>query len=681
MKFLLILISFLIGISCKGKKFKKKKRAQRPQTKIRRTEGRPENINILSIAYELTYNETSVLKAILKTIDDLEMDVSFDALLKTESGQKEYKLSCENVSITLIECYSEKDVKFDLNDKYYFYYKTDGKITLDEKDVLEDYKKVNLIFKPEMYEDQIMWKDHRKILGLNDRKIIGGGYLYLVPKSKKLLHKPKDGFNKYIDLNNFISHAGLYGQAPESSLSAFKEAIRRGYRIVDADVQFTKDKIPVVMHQTNIEKISDGSGTISSLTLKKLEKFDFGSKFSKKYAGEKILTFEDLLILCKENDVIIDLDLAHLDFKKYFVETDEYMKILLNMIEKYDMIDSIFFNDGPNPNTILKLKEIRNDISVSVSNMNEKENIDKINKKYKGSKRVILNMGGLSRGKKIDKDTVNYALSLGYKVKAAVIDDLEFAKKVQSWGVNYITTDKLHPFLIENEYEEPILLKCTQFDVLADCRLGPEVKLIDNEIYNIYYSENIYDVYKNVNDQPIGEFKYLDTKQLDDLYYTVMKFDFEKGYILLNSSIRIKKGNQLRGKVGPANYRNHAADCYQYDFICQGTNTHELDCNIIKDDPNVVKFEGNYSIYSVENYSLYIPQNSTKENSLFGMNLNNNGSKNSKIIYFSSIIFIIIATFIIICAIKNRKGTNQLKEIKIVENAYIPETANLNKQI
>lgn len=84
------------------------------------------------------------------------------------------------------------------------------------------------------------------------------------------------------------------------------------------------------------------------------------------------------------------------------------------MIKKYDMLDSIFFNEGPNPNTILKLKEFRNDISVSVFNMNKKENIEKIKQKYKGSKRVILNMDGLSKGNEIDKDTIKYALSLDY---------------------------------------------------------------------------------------------------------------------------------------------------------------------------------------------------------------------------------------------------------------------------
>ncbi len=129
-----------------------------------------------------------------------------------------------------------------------------------------------------------------------------------------------------------------------------------------------------------------------------------------------------------------------------------------------------------------------------------------------------------------------------------------------------------------------------------------------------------------------------------------MKFDYEKGYILLKSSIRVdKKDPKLKGKVGPDSYKSYAADCYQYDFVCDGTNTYELDCKINKSDNNVVKFEGNYSVYTVENYSLYIKKNATKENSLFGMN--------NKIIYFSSLIFIIIATIIFICAVKNSQDT------------------------
>ena len=76
--------------------------------------------------------------------------------------------------------------------------------------------------------------------------------------------------------------------------------------------------------------------------------------------------------MAKENNVIIDLDLAHLNLEKYFIDTDVYLKIIIKLIEKYDMFDSIFFNDS-SLKTISKFKEIKNDLSFSVGDMNEKK--------------------------------------------------------------------------------------------------------------------------------------------------------------------------------------------------------------------------------------------------------------------------------------------------------------------
>lgn len=74
---------------------------------------------------------------------------------------------------------------------------------------------------------------------------------------------------------------------PQSTLSYYKEAIRRGFHIVTAQIQFTKDQIPVICHETNLETISDGEGKLESKTFEELVKLDFGSKIDKKYAGEK----------------------------------------------------------------------------------------------------------------------------------------------------------------------------------------------------------------------------------------------------------------------------------------------------------------------------------------------------------------------------------------------------------
>lgn len=596
MKIQILFFSFLIFVIC-----------QIPDKKY--SSYIKENICILTIGYELTYNNSSFLKVVIQTYNDiLSPEIKFKALLKSENNNKEYNLDCYNTSKSSIECFTGKNITFDLQDKYYFYYNRgeDGLYTLDEKNIFQDDKNVSLIFKPEMYENQIIHKDNRKILGLNNRKMVGGGYLYLVPNNKKLLHKSKDGFNGHIDKNNFISHAGLYGQRPQSTYSAFAEAIRRGFHMVDADIQFTKDKIPVIFHGSDISQDSNGTGKISSMTLDELNKLDFGAKFDIKYSGEKILTFEDLLILCKNNGVIIDLDLAHLDYKKYFEDTDEYMKIIIDMIDKYDMMNSIIFNDGPNPNTVIQLKKVRNNISVSISNMNTIENINKTKGNYSGSKRVILNMGGLTRGNKIDEQTVKYALSLGYKVKAAIVDDLEFAKTIQKWGVNYITTNKLHPFCIQNEYEEPILLKCTQFDILVECILDKNLNLTDNQVYNIYYSDNIYSLNEDINPKPIGEIRYIEANKLEDYFYNITYFNFTEKKLHISTNVQMDTGENIKVSVGPKGYDN-ISECYFYYFLCKGNNASLLFCDFIQNVKDRVEFEGEYSVHKVENFSVWLP--------------------------------------------------------------------------
>ena len=457
-------------------------------------------ISVVSISYELTYDENSVVKVTIKNYYELSQNIEFKAFLKTEDELHEHPLECSNEFIDSISCLTKKNIILDTQQKYYFYYdknKSGSNITFDGEEIYEDDNRVSLVFSPEISEGQILYKDNKKFEVHNGNDMVSGGILYVTKKSKKVLQTPKSGFNKNIELNNFISHCGLAGYRPQSTLVAFKEAIRRGYKIVDADLVFSKDKIPVICHGTKLNEVSNGQGDLSEKTLEELEKLDFGSNFSEIYKGEKILKFEDLLKLCSDNDIILDLDLGHLT-NKYFDDTNEYINIILGLIDKYEMINSIFINDY-RPSIISKFKSIRSDIAFSISGMNEIENMDKLKDKFNNSKTSIYNIGGLTTGKKINEETVKHGLSLGKKIKASKIDDIEFANKVVSWGVNFICTNKLHPFLMKNEKEEPIIATCTQSDTeedVSECEIDDEYNLTDNEYYSIYYSKNIQKISK-----------------------------------------------------------------------------------------------------------------------------------------------------------------------------------------
>lgn len=70
-----------------------------------------------------------------------------------------------------------------------------------------------------------------------------------------------------------VSHRGQWREAPENSLPAIDEAIKDGAEIVEIDVRLTKDGIPVLMHDVTIDRMTNGTGRVNSMTLAELKSF------------------------------------------------------------------------------------------------------------------------------------------------------------------------------------------------------------------------------------------------------------------------------------------------------------------------------------------------------------------------------------------------------------------------
>ena len=102
------------------------------------------------------------------------------------------------------------------------------------------------------------------------------------------------------DLNvKAINHRGFSKQAPENTIPAYIMSKKNGYTYVEGDVSFTSDSVAVLLHDATIDRTSNGSGNITSLSYQKVLQYDFGSWFSKEYTGVKIPTFKEWIILCK----------------------------------------------------------------------------------------------------------------------------------------------------------------------------------------------------------------------------------------------------------------------------------------------------------------------------------------------------------------------------------------------
>ena len=113
--------------------------------------------------------------------------------------------------------------------------------------------------------------------------------IYLYPSS---VIKDKSSFQ-------LVAHRGLDSLAPENSLAAFRLAGEYGFSYCEFDIYPTSDEKWVIMHDSSIDRTTNGSGNIGSMTFDELREFkiDKGSNI-KKYNGEIIPELSEALDIC-----------------------------------------------------------------------------------------------------------------------------------------------------------------------------------------------------------------------------------------------------------------------------------------------------------------------------------------------------------------------------------------------
>jgi len=136
-----------------------------------------------------------------------------------------------------------------------------------------------------------------------------------------------------------IAHRGASAYAPEHTMASYQLAKNINADYLEIDLQMTKDGQLIAMHDTTVDRTTNGTGRVKDLTLKEIKQLDAGAWFNAKYperarqqyVGQKVPTLEEI-------------------FKKYgrhanyYIETKspslypEMEKELLRLIDKYKLL-------------------------------------------------------------------------------------------------------------------------------------------------------------------------------------------------------------------------------------------------------------------------------------------------------------------------------------------------------
>lgn len=130
---------------------------------------------------------------------------------------------------------------------------------------------------------------------LSKKLLVGAGVAFSLlfsPFSQAFAAEATVGERKQVDN---VAHRGATGYAPENTIASFDLAVDMKADYIEIDVQRSKDGELVLIHDTTVDRTTDGTGKVGDFTFEQLRDLDAGSWKGEAFAGEQIPTFEEIL--------------------------------------------------------------------------------------------------------------------------------------------------------------------------------------------------------------------------------------------------------------------------------------------------------------------------------------------------------------------------------------------------
>jgi glycerophosphoryl diester phosphodiesterase len=107
----------------------------------------------------------------------------------------------------------------------------------------------------------------------------------------------------------WVAHRGAGKLAPENTLAAFRHGAAHGYRMFECDVKLSADGVPFLLHDTTLERTTNGVGKGGDQPWDQLARLDAGSWHSRAYAGEPLPSFENVARYCLANGYFLNIEI------------------------------------------------------------------------------------------------------------------------------------------------------------------------------------------------------------------------------------------------------------------------------------------------------------------------------------------------------------------------------------
>lgn len=216
---------------------------------------------------------------------------------------------------------------------------------------------------------------------------------------------------------NFLltGHRGAPVLEPENTLPSFLKAVECGATGIEFDVRITKDGIPVISHDDELERTLGTNQKISETTYPELLRLSIQGK-------AKIPTLREVLALAKGR-LSVDIELKVIGAEREVVDA----------LWELEMIDDAIVTSFI-PEAIRRVKNLEPRLSIGVL-------LEEWDDEYL---EIARNLGAeaiLPYYETLDEDLVSKIKSNGYKIITWTVDDPSTAQKLLDMGIEGIITN------------------------------------------------------------------------------------------------------------------------------------------------------------------------------------------------------------------------------------------------
>lgn len=111
-----------------------------------------------------------------------------------------------------------------------------------------------------------------------------------------------------LSIPRVIGHRGAADYAPENTLEGIQKAWDLGVTWVEVDVKLTKDNIPILFHDDDLDRTTNAKGKIAELTFEEVRKLNCSNGFSEQYKDVKIPSLTEAIKLIQSLGMGLNLE-------------------------------------------------------------------------------------------------------------------------------------------------------------------------------------------------------------------------------------------------------------------------------------------------------------------------------------------------------------------------------------